>query len=153
MSAASQTTTTSKTPGSSPLTPRQFQEVELALERERHYLVERLRVYDVAQRALSASQAEEGSAGGDQANVASDLAEEELVLTFQRTERARLAAVETALHRMDKGTYGWCESCGRPIYYPRLRAVPWVATCRTCTAQLFASHGSHGEHGSHSESR
>jgi RNA polymerase-binding transcription factor len=148
---ASQAATKGRTPVPSPLTARQFQEVELALERERHYLVERLRAYDEAERALSESQREVGSAGGDQADVAGDVAEEELVLTFQRTERARLAAVEKALHRMDEGTYGWCESCGRPIYYPRLRAVPWVATCRACIAQSSAGYGSHREPGDHGE--
>lgn len=41
----------------------------------------------------------------------------------------RLEQVEHALARIDEGTYGICEACGRPIAEERLRAVPWATLC------------------------
>ncbi len=147
MSATTQTTAARSRPRRvAPLTARQLQELELALERERHVLLERMRAYAQAEQELSESQREEGSLGGDEADVASDLAEEELVLTLQQAERVRLGAVEAALRRMDERRYGLCESCGQPIPYPRLRALPWVSTCRSCAARAAAEQGGHRAH-------
>lgn len=57
--------------------------------------------------------------------------------TFERgkdialTERARhrLEAIDRALERMDRGTYGRCGVCGRPIDFERLLAVPYADRC------------------------
>jgi DnaK suppressor protein len=34
--------------------------------------------------------------------------------------------------RIEKGTYGICENCGRPIAEERLRAIPWTTLCIDC---------------------
>ena len=49
--------------------------------------------------------------------------------------RAQLDAVHDALSRLDDGTYGRCESCGRPIAPERLEIRPFAATCVTCAAR------------------
>jgi DnaK suppressor protein len=46
--------------------------------------------------------------------------------------RAQLAAVNDALSRLDAGTYGRCESCGKPIAAERLEIRPFATTCVTC---------------------
>ena len=46
--------------------------------------------------------------------------------------RAQLAAVNDALSRLDAGTYGRCESCGKPIAAERLAIRPFATTCVTC---------------------
>ncbi len=46
--------------------------------------------------------------------------------------RTRLAEVESALERMDTGTYGICESCERPIPVERLMARPVARLCVAC---------------------
>jgi RNA polymerase-binding transcription factor DksA len=46
--------------------------------------------------------------------------------------RRRLADVEAALDRRAAGTYGVCESCGRPIAPGRLAARPAARTCIDC---------------------
>ena len=34
-----------------------------------------------------------------------------------------------ALERIDAGTYGLCERCGRPIEKARLKALPYASLC------------------------
>ena len=41
-------------------------------------------------------------------------------------------AVEDALRRLNRGGYGTCEDCGRPIHPKRLEAIPWAALCFRC---------------------
>ena len=40
-----------------------------------------------------------------------------------------LGEIDTALRRIDDGTYGMCVACGRPIDAERLEAVPWATLC------------------------
>jgi DnaK suppressor protein len=43
-----------------------------------------------------------------------------------------LARVERALEKLDEGTYGTCDACGKPIPTPRLQAMPDSVLCVTC---------------------
>ena len=40
-----------------------------------------------------------------------------------------LIAIEDALRKIEDGTYGSCEVCGRPIGADRLAAIPWARLC------------------------
>ena len=42
---------------------------------------------------------------------------------------AKLRDVERALVKLDQGTYGACDVCGRPIGSERLEAIPWAVLC------------------------
>ena len=42
---------------------------------------------------------------------------------------AKLRDVERALEKLDEGTYGTCDVCGRPIGAERLEAIPWAVLC------------------------
>jgi DnaK suppressor protein len=42
---------------------------------------------------------------------------------------AKLRDVERALAKVDEGTYGSCDACGRPIAPERLDAIPWAVLC------------------------
>jgi DnaK suppressor protein len=46
-----------------------------------------------------------------------------------------LGEIETALHKLDEGTYGRCESCGGPIAEARLEAMPAARLCITCASK------------------
>jgi RNA polymerase-binding protein DksA len=46
--------------------------------------------------------------------------------------RQRITEVDDALARLDAGTYGVCEQCGRPIAPERLAARPFARRCITC---------------------
>lgn len=45
-----------------------------------------------------------------------------------------LARTERALEKLDEGTYGRCDSCGKPIPAERLRAMPDSVMCVECAA-------------------
>jgi RNA polymerase-binding protein DksA len=40
-----------------------------------------------------------------------------------------IAEIDAALARIDDGSYGTCERCGRAIGADRLHAVPWARLC------------------------
>ena len=44
----------------------------------------------------------------------------------------RLDRVERALEKLDEGTYGTCDACGKSIPAPRLQAMPDSVLCVTC---------------------
>lgn len=46
----------------------------------------------------------------------------------------RAESLGRALTRLDDGTYGTCESCGRPISAERLKARPEATLCIDCQA-------------------
>ena len=45
---------------------------------------------------------------------------------------SRLHRVERAIAKLDEGTYGTCDSCGRPIDPRRLRVMPESTVCAAC---------------------
>src|SRR5437867_11177383 len=49
--------------------------------------------------------------------------------------RETLAEVESALEKMDNGTYGQCENCGKPIAAARLEAMPAARLCIDCASK------------------
>lgn len=53
-----------------------------------------------------------------------------LALVEQLHEHQR--EIDGALARMEKGTYGRCESCGHDIPFERLEARPTATLCVTC---------------------
>ncbi|GAA2854795.1 hypothetical protein GCM10010517_12870 [Streptosporangium fragile] len=49
--------------------------------------------------------------------------------------RNHLDDLDEMIERLDKGTYGVCERCGRPIAFERLQARPVARTCIGCAAR------------------
>lgn len=60
------------------------------------------------------------------------LENDEVLDVLDATERSELRAVDTALARIEEGTYGTCTVCGGTIAPERLRALPTATTCRAC---------------------
>lgn len=50
-------------------------------------------------------------------------------VTVQEGLLATLAQVRAALAKVEDGTYGTCEVCGRPIGPERLEVRPWAVRC------------------------
>jgi RNA polymerase-binding transcription factor DksA len=74
-------------------------------------------------------------AGDDQADAGS--------MTFEREQEQSIAAnrhdlliqIEHALERIDAGTYGLCENCGKPIPKARLLALPMATMDAECKSR------------------
>lgn len=49
--------------------------------------------------------------------------------------RERVSEVDAALDRLERGTYGICARCHRPIATERLRALPTARTCVACAGR------------------
>ena len=58
--------------------------------------------------------------------------ERQQVAALLEQARRRLADVDAAVTAVEAGTYGRCETCGRPIAPERLAARPTARTCITC---------------------
>ena len=69
---------------------------------------------------------------GDMADQASGNNEVHIQLKLKATDAKILQAIEEALWRIEKGTYGVCRDCGEPIAPARLNAIPWTRVCITC---------------------
>src|SRR5437588_5010216 len=88
-------------------------------------------------RPLPAS-ADVNSRQGDLADQASGNNEVHIQLKLKQTDAKILQAIEEALWRIEKGTYGVCRDCGEPIAAPRLNAIPWTRVCITCKEKQSA---------------
>ena len=69
---------------------------------------------------------------GDSVDEASRSIERELLFELSDNERVTLDQIEAALRKIDKGTYGVCESCQSPIAKARLDALPFARYCIDC---------------------
>ena len=73
----------------------------------------------------------EVAAGND--NHLGDLAtatyDRELDEGLEEGAQQTLGDLEVALRKMDDGTYGTCEVCGKQIAPERLAAIPWARFC------------------------
>jgi RNA polymerase-binding transcription factor DksA len=64
-------------------------------------------------------------------NEVADRAEEQHIDSIVLDElEARYQTVETALGKLEQGTYGVCETCAAPIEEERLEANPSAGTCK-----------------------
>ncbi len=72
---------------------------------------------------------------GDEIDSASANAEKELMFELTDNEKVMIDAIEAALRRIEKGSFGQCESCGGKISEPRVNALPWVRYCITCQSK------------------
>jgi len=98
-------------------------EIRKALEEEQDVLIQRLKEY-----------AEESNRADNPTRA--DLAmraiqSERQGLLIARAEE-QLQDVKSALERIDEGTYGYCEKCGRTIHPERLHAIPTTTVCMEC---------------------
>ena len=108
------------------------------LQDERRRVVEAI---ENLQRESSGSLADETgelNPGFDQhpGDVATELFDRELEYTLQDGEQALLARIDRALGRIDDGTYGTCERCGKDIPEERLEARPWAELDIECQREV-----------------
>ncbi|MFG3340095.1 TraR/DksA family transcriptional regulator [Glycomyces sp. NPDC048151] len=98
-------------------------ELRAALKERLDELVEEQRRYSdsiaVAQRERLSD-----TAGDDQVDSGSKTVEHEHEVAVADSLSERIRQVSHALERLDEGSYGFCEKCGKPIPAARLAAFP-----------------------------
>lgn len=89
-----------------------------------------------------------GEAGGNLSDVPvhmADLApanyEEDIALDLLENDEQLLKEVDDALARIERGSFGRCENCGREISQERLQALPYARYCIRCARELQARAG------------
>lgn len=102
------------------------------LESERERLNRELEQMEA--NALVTDERREGSPFGKREEEATETAELETRLEMEKRTKDQLMAVENALDKFAKGTYGLCEVCGNPIPLARLEALPEARLCLDCKA-------------------
>jgi DnaK suppressor protein len=66
------------------------------------------------------------------AETAAVTLEREIDLSLQDNARAALAQIDRALHKLEDGSYGRCDKCGRMIGEGRLSIAPVSTLCVDC---------------------
>jgi len=57
---------------------------------------------------------------------------DEVLEAVHESAQSELRQIDRALARMEAGTYGLCQDCGRHIEAGRLRVVPYATRCQSC---------------------
>ena len=66
---------------------------------------------------------------------------QEIALRLGERESQMVADIDGALQRIDDGTYGTCERCGKPIPEARLEALPTARFDAACQSELETRQG------------
>jgi DnaK suppressor protein len=73
--------------------------------------------------------------GMDTYDLATEERDREISMILTDREKDKLEAIESAIERMDEGSYGTCESCESDIAEGRLEAMPFTRLCVSCQAE------------------
>ena len=71
---------------------------------------------------------------GDEADVAADVIDRTLLTALGTQDANRLQQIDSALDRINQGTYGRCVKCGKEIPHERLEVLPYALMCITCAS-------------------
>ncbi|HEV7887675.1 MAG TPA: TraR/DksA C4-type zinc finger protein [Acidimicrobiales bacterium] len=100
------------------------------LDEERERLGEiRDRLGEIRNESETDSLSELSSLDQHQADVGTETFEREKDLSILERVEAELNDIQHAMRRLDEGTYGTCEACGKPIGEERLEAMPATRFC------------------------
>ncbi|MEI7453838.1 MAG: TraR/DksA C4-type zinc finger protein, partial [Actinomycetes bacterium] len=114
----------------SPWSAAELKEVRVALKGDISRLEEELVNAEIGLADLIRDSGE--GAGDDQADAGSKTFEREHEMSLANNAREMLLQVNHAIARLDNGTYGACEACGKPIGKYRLQAFPRATLCLVC---------------------
>jgi len=116
--------------GTTKLTKIELRDLRVRLEEERVELDTQLTT--IVEDSFAVSQSDlSGDVGLDDESADAGTAtfEREKDLSIENNVRDLLHKIDRALKRMDDGTYGICDICGKPIEKARVKALPYVDLC------------------------
>jgi DnaK suppressor protein len=108
-------------------------EIRKTLEEERDELLRR--DAELEQATFDATQSDmTGEVGLDEdfADAGTATFDRERDLSIRNNIRDLVDQITRAINRIENGTYGECERCGRPIDAARLKALPHALLCMDC---------------------
>jgi DnaK suppressor protein len=126
---ATPSSSTATRPDHAGLTPAQFEELARTLAETQATLHERARVvadYDGSFDATAAT-----SSHGETEHTTIDI-ERRVNAVLEANTRHALAEIESAVARMEDGTYGLCANCRSQIPFERLAAMAAARFCVRC---------------------
>ncbi len=109
---------------------------EALLERQRELTVEVEKLSEELMDLSIDQEDEHGGVGNHLADDGSSLGEQERISTVGEDFKEQLQQIDAALRRMEDGTYGSCQRCGKAVKVDRLRALPFAAYCIDCQSYL-----------------
>ena len=112
------------------LTAKEIGDLKGRLEEEQLELRDQLTT--IEEEAFAATQSElAGDVGLDDESADAGTAtfEREKDLSIENNVRDLLAKIDRALKRIDDGSFGTCDRCGKPIEKARIKALPYVDLC------------------------
>lgn len=131
--AKSATKPAAKTSAKSPLTAADVREFRKLISGE----VESLRKeYDESIAVLDELKLNgSDNAGDDPADAGTKTFEREHEMSIANNRLDLITQMDRALERLEAGTYGLCENCGKPIPKGRLQAFPSATLCVACKSR------------------
>ncbi len=92
-------------------------------------------VTSISDRNAEVTELTSGSEPGDEIDVASYAVDGNLLNQLGARDAELLNQINSALSRINQGTYGICLDCGQQIPEPRLTYIPWAAYCVDCQSK------------------
>ncbi len=114
----------------SPITKKELDDLKARLVSERKDL--EAQYTELEESTFATNQSElTGEMGFDEeyADAGTATFERERDLSLVNNLRDLMERIDKALAKMDEGTYGLCDRCGRPIEKLRLKALPYANLC------------------------
>ncbi|OAT85745.1 TraR/DksA C4-type zinc finger protein [Desulfotomaculum copahuensis] len=112
----------------------QLEDFRRRLKEEKQQQLERVKAInrDGLNTSMSDSLGELSLYDNEPADTGSELFERSKDFSLREAAKIKIRAIDEALDRIERGTYGNCEICGRPIAVERLQAVPYTTVCIHC---------------------
>lgn len=115
---------------------KDLQRFKKLIEDERVRVVQRIGMIEEEIQGMAASQSGNQSYSNHMADIGSDSIEQEQAFLHASQGTDYLMALEEALRRIEKGTYGVCEECNEKIPPRRLEAFLAARLCIKCQSKL-----------------
>jgi len=77
-------------------------------------------------------QLDENQPASEVEEEAQELNQARLTAQLEERGRAEIDAIDVAITRIERGEYGYCETCEEPIDVARLEVLPTARQCTTC---------------------
>lgn len=106
-----------------------YDEFRGVLEAEREKLLRHTARYKSENAGAVSDELDESAGTDNLGDYASATYDRELDEGLEEGVLDTLRQIDAALQRIEDGTYGVCEICGKPIGAERLRAIPWTTRC------------------------